>query len=173
MPHRRCRPRPKAQADPAVALTRLPFPRTLYRLSRGWMGIAKPFRLGVRTLMFDGEGAVCLVRHTYRPGWYLPGGGVKRWETTADAAIRETEEEAGVRVDRLGRLIHLYANFQVGYCDHVALYLVDAWRPAEHRSLEIAEVGFFGLDALPPDTTRPTLRRLEEWRGAADLSEHW
>lgn len=154
-------------------LRRVPFPRTLYRLSRGWMGIAKPFRLGVRTLMFDGDGAVCLVRHTYRPGWYLPGGGVKRWETAAAAAIRETQEEAGVRVDRLGRLVHLYANFQVGYCDHVALYVVDAWRPAERHSLEIAEVGFFALDGLPADTTRPTLRRLEEWRGAAELSEHW
>lgn len=34
--------------------------------------------LGVRAACYDGTGRIFLVRHTYLPGWYLPGGGVER-----------------------------------------------------------------------------------------------
>ena len=137
------------------------------------MRVAKPFRLGVRTILVDDAGRVCLVRHTYRPGWYLPGGGVKRWETAAKAAVRETQEEAGVVDVRLGRLIQLYANFQVGYCDHVALYAIDHWRAGPVNSREIAEVGFFPTETLPDGTTGPTRRRMAEWRGDSPIAVDW
>ena len=159
--------------DPADWFRRSPLPGAAYRLVAGWKRLTKPFRLGVRTLMFDDGGGVCLVRHSYRPGWYLPGGGVKRWETVADAAVRETEEEAGVQVLRLGALVRVYANFDIGYCDHVALFVVDAWAPAAHRSVEISEVRFFQPADLPVDATPPTRRRLQEWAGRATYADHW
>ncbi|MEM9842987.1 MAG: NUDIX domain-containing protein, partial [Pseudomonadota bacterium] len=34
--------------------------------------------LGVRAIVENAEGQVLLVRHTYTPGLYLPGGGVER-----------------------------------------------------------------------------------------------
>lgn len=41
-----------------------------------------------------------LLIHERRPGegWYLPAGGVEAGETLIEAAVRETQEEAGVRV---------------------------------------------------------------------------
>ncbi len=39
--------------------------------------------LGVRAACFDEQGRIFLVRHTYVPGWYLPGGGVEHGETVA------------------------------------------------------------------------------------------
>ena len=44
--------------------------------------------LGVRALLVA-DGGVVLVRHTYTPGWYLPGGGVERGESVAEAVRRE------------------------------------------------------------------------------------
>jgi ADP-ribose pyrophosphatase YjhB (NUDIX family) len=45
------------------------------------------------------DGAVLLVRQSYRRGWAFPGGLLKRNEKPADAAVRETREEVGLDVE--------------------------------------------------------------------------
>lgn len=119
--------------------------------------------LGVRALVRDGTGRVLLLRHTYLPGWYFPGGGVEAGETAAEAAAREVLEETGVRLAAPPRLVSMHLNLRVSGRDHVALFhgeAIDA-RPVA-RVGEIAEVGFFALDALPDGVTGATMRRLDE-----------
>jgi len=51
----------------------------------------------------DGGLSVLLVSSKKEPGhWIFPKGHVERGETAAEAAVRETEEEAGVEGDLLG-----------------------------------------------------------------------
>ena len=45
--------------------------------------------------------ALLLVRSSYRRGWHLPGGGVRRGETPETAAQRELAEEIGLRATSL------------------------------------------------------------------------
>ena len=52
--------------------------------------------LGVRVLVKNNKDEVLLVRHTYVPGWHLPGGGVDRGEDVETAAGREVFEETGI-----------------------------------------------------------------------------
>lgn len=137
--------------------------------------VTRPLTLGVRGLVRDEEGRILLVRHSYVAGWYFPGGGVERGETTLTALTRELDEEAGVILTGVPRFVGLYANFREFKSDHVAFYVIEAgqYELEERRSFEIAEYGFFGLDALPDEITRATRARLVELEQDAPSPEFW
>ncbi|NEU13939.1 NUDIX domain-containing protein [Methylobacterium sp. BTF04] len=133
--------------------------------------------LGVRGAAIDGQSRVCLVRHTYVAGWHLPGGGVEAGETAPEAMAREFREEAGIMLDpdRPLRLHGFYHNRAAAGRDHVALYVAPAFTVPEPKApdREIAECGFFPLDALPEATTRATRTRLAEIRDELAPAVHW
>lgn len=56
-------------------------------------------------LLFDERDRVLLVDPTYKPGWEFPGGVVERGEAPARAGMREVEEETGVRLHDVPRLL--------------------------------------------------------------------
>ncbi|MGE3143595.1 MAG: NUDIX domain-containing protein [Hyphomonadaceae bacterium] len=141
---------------------------------RAWWRLTRGTTLGVRALAFDEEGRVLLIRHTYRAGWFLPGGGVESGESAPDAAARELAEEGGLEALAPPRLVGFYANHAAFKNDHVALYRFEAWRPCPPLANgEIAERGFFARDALPKGVTRGTLRRLAEAFDGIAPSAHW
>jgi ADP-ribose pyrophosphatase YjhB (NUDIX family) len=137
------------------------------RLSRG-------MTLGVRAMLLK-EGGVLLVRHTYVPDWYLPGGGVEVGESAEEALAREVAEEAGARLSGTPQLFGLYHNLQADRRDHVALFVCREWAmdAARKPDLEIAAVELFPLGALPEDTTPATRARLSEVLGDAPVSSRW
>lgn len=144
-----------------------PFFRLWWRMNRG-------MTLGVRGLVTDAEGRVLLVRHTYTAGWFLPGGGVEKDETAAHALGRELAEEGGVEVTAPMALVGVYSNHPLFRNDHVVLYRVTEWRPCPHASEgEIAERGFFALDALPEGVSKGTRARLAEVFEGAAHSHYW
>ena len=148
-----------------------PFTRPIFfavsRMSRG-------MTLGVRGVATDGEGRVLLVKHTYLHGWWLPGGGVDKGETTHAAVVRELREEAGLIARSKPRLISVHSNERFFPGDHVLVFAIDAFDMAERTSHgEIAEIGWFAPDALPEDATRATRDRLAEIFGGASADPDW
>ena len=122
--------------------------------------LTRAVTLGVRTVVLDARG-VFLVRHSYVPGWYLPGGGVDRGESAEKAAVRELREEGGIRC--LGRPV-LHGFYRNGRRDHVACYVVRDFEAPDTTlpSPEIAEAGWFTPGALPEETTAATRARIAE-----------
>ena len=131
---------------------------------------------GVRLAAFDPDGRIFLVRHSYLPGWHLPGGGIDRGETARAAALREAREEGGIECDAAPDFFHLYHHATTGRHDHIALFAVrDARQRAgwSARGAEILEAAFFAPET-PPDTTTPATRiRLAELRGDIPPSDSW
>jgi ADP-ribose pyrophosphatase YjhB (NUDIX family) len=143
-------------------------------LQRYWRW-QRALTLGARGMVIDSEGRLLLVRQTYAAGWIFPGGGVEFGETIEDALRRELAEEANVSLTGPPELFGFYSNWDLFPGDHVALFLVRAWRQSQMPmpNREIAEVGFFPADALPEATTAGTRRRIAELLGKATRSAMW
>jgi ADP-ribose pyrophosphatase YjhB (NUDIX family) len=132
--------------------------------------------LGVRVLVRNEEGEILLVRHTYMPGWALPGGGVEKLETAEQTVRHELLDEVAIRLLERPRLFGIYANHAWFPNDHVLLYVVEAGtyeRLPWHPSREIAEMGFFPPRRLPPETTAGTRRRIHEVTAGLPPAECW
>ncbi len=140
------------------------------------MGLTRPrLSLGARLVALDAAGQVFLVRHSYVPGFHLPGGAVDPDESCASAAAREAREEGGLTLPAPPTLFHIYWNRNGGRRDHVVLFVARDVRAEgpRRRSLEILEAGFYPPDALPEGTTPATRDRLAEVLGGRSPSEHW
>lgn len=138
------------------------------RLTRG-------MTLGVRAMLLKDE-CVLLVRHSYVPGWYFPGGGVEPGESLADALAREIAEEAGAKLTGPAQLFGVYRNEKAHKRDHVALFVCRDW---DQRSVpkipnfEIVDIELFPFSALPPDATAATRARIEEVLNGELPSPDW
>ncbi len=64
--------------------------------------VAPTFSVGAICLIERADGAVLLVRHSYRRRWGTPGGLLARGEAAADGARREVREEVGLEVEMVG-----------------------------------------------------------------------
>lgn len=55
-------------------------------------------------LIRDVQSRILIVKPTYRPEWLVPGGSTEANESPRQCAIREVEEEIGIRME-IGRLL--------------------------------------------------------------------
>lgn len=111
----------------------------------------------VRVLVRNDDGELLLIRNWFgHQKWSLPGGGIRRNETPAEAAVREVHEETGIRLAIED--LHELGTFPYPG-DHrkymIACFRVDMpKRPpklAHHRRLETLDISWFPIKTLPRD----------------------
>ena len=148
--------------------------RLLTRLFHLYFRFQRPMTLGVRGMAFDNEGRIFLVRHTYIPGWHLPGGGIETDEAAHEALIREVAEEGNLILTEPPKLFGFYFNKAVRR-DHIALYVLHNVMQTAPRQpdREIAEAGFFAPAALPVGVTAATRLRIAEVMSGMPPSPFW
>ncbi|MCB0311408.1 MAG: NUDIX domain-containing protein [Bdellovibrionales bacterium] len=150
--------------------------RIAWHLRRILSWFSRPVTLGVKGIVIDKEERVLLVKHTYLPGWHLPGGGVARGEDILQAIKRELLEEAGIVCledpKPLPGLLYGITDFKH---DHVMVFLVRKFeRKLEfQKGIEISDVGFFKRSELPIDTSPATHRRLEHLNDLDQVKFRW
>jgi 8-oxo-dGTP pyrophosphatase MutT (NUDIX family) len=136
--------------------------RILYFVFRIYCFIFRPIRMGVRVMMFK-EGKVWLVRQTYLPGWFMPGGGIKKGETLEEATRREAREETGAELGEL-TLMGAYSNFTEWKSDHNIVFICTDFEFKSKSDGEIAELRAFALNELPDNIWPGHRRRLQEYQ---------
>jgi 8-oxo-dGTP diphosphatase len=113
--------------------------------------IAPGFTVGAICVIERAGGELLLVRQSYRRGWGIPGGLLKRGETPQDAARREVFEEVGLTIELVGEPAVAVAP------DARRVDVIFRARPADGvdadvvapRSPEITEASWFPVDRLP------------------------
>ena len=131
--------------------------RPIWRMRRG-------LTLGAQGAVIDAEERVLLVRHSYRPGWFFPGGGVEWGETIETALARELSEEVGVTLTGPVTLHGVFSNAASFPGDHIAVFVVRHWQRRDiYRKLgEIAEARMFARRDLPERIDAGTRARIAE-----------
>jgi ADP-ribose pyrophosphatase YjhB (NUDIX family) len=131
--------------------------------------------LGAQGAVIDAEERVLLVRHSYRPGWFFPGGGVEWGETIETALARELSEEVGVTLTGPVTLHGVFSNAASFPGDHIAVFAVRHWqRRNNYRKLgEIAEARMFAWHDLPERIDAGTRARIAEIFDGARPTPMW
>ena len=137
-----------------------------YRLNRVYWWIRRPVVLGVRVLVSDGN-QVLIVRHSYRKGWFLPGGTPELGESLAETARRECKEETGVSVSNL-TLLGIYSSLAGPESDHVAVFRGEVHglgieQASASRTPEVKSVRWVAADQLPDAMSAQTQLILQDW----------
>jgi ADP-ribose pyrophosphatase YjhB (NUDIX family) len=127
-------------------------------MMRVYWGVRRPATHGALVTLWNG-GELLLIQNSYVTYRSLPGGYVGRYETGAEAAVRELREEIGViaRIEQLEKVYDEVKDWE-GKRDHVEVFKLELpTRPVisiDHR--EVIEAGWYTparaleLDLFPP-----------------------
>lgn len=120
--------------------------------------------------MFDPEGRVLLVRHSYGSGnWMLPAGGLGRNEDAVAGALREFAEEVGGRLER-ARLVMLLEEPLSGATNHVHVVTGVCANQVVGDRREVIAAEFFASGDWPPDLSLSHKDGLDGWVRAAEAA---
>src|SRR4051794_36106255 len=116
---------------------------------RAWL-LGSVYTSGAAAIVVREDGRVLLVKPTYRLGWGLAGGFLRRGEQPMDAVRRELTEEVGLALVPL-EPVESYVQLGRRHIDHLFVAAVPVDQEAStQRRFEIRDTGWFELDALPP-----------------------
>ncbi|MBB3694995.1 NUDIX domain-containing protein [Sphingomonas sp. BK580] len=152
--------------------------RLLGKAAQAVWRITKPRTIGVRAILLDQDDRIALVRHTYTDQWYLPGGGVKKGESTNEAIARELAEEVAITHASIERVLGVYHSRSEGKDDHIIIFVARADLPSgswlqRGDVIEIEEADWFPLDKVPASTSPATTRRIAEYRTGVSGAGAW
>jgi 8-oxo-dGTP pyrophosphatase MutT (NUDIX family) len=104
----------------------------------------------------------------------MPGGGINKYETPEQAAIREVREELGFDVGQLDYKIGTYTNNKEGKNDIVHCFVVELSQKPDIKkkfNLEVSDIAWYSFGNVPDSTSLATVKRIREHL-SGDRSEH-
>lgn len=149
--------------------------RIAQRLRMLWWRVARPHVHGAKVVVLGPDHSVLLIRHSYvvSTQWMLPGGGVRRGEDAADAAVREVLEETGIVLASV-RLHGEFLDTARGARNHISIFIGKGAGEPSCDGREIVAADWHPLDALPDSIASGSLKRIVEVRdGLPPVGRDW
>jgi len=118
--------------------------------------------LAANAAIFDEQGRILLVKHTYgRENWELPGGVAEFNESIVETAVREAREETGLQV-AAEHTTGIYYEPDLDLLIFVFLChpTDNSFKDLRPDNNEISECVFWPLEALPRPISDFTIRRV-------------
>jgi 8-oxo-dGTP pyrophosphatase MutT (NUDIX family) len=149
------------------------FHQMLNRIVRKFQSLIGMQTIGARAIVINPQNQVLLVKHTYQPHWYTPGGGIQNGESIKAGLLRELKEEVGIIATGEVELFGIYHHTYLNVSDHPIIYIVKQYNQIESHSPEIESMQWFDYDYLPAMISPGTKRRLDEYFGKVKQSDRW
>lgn len=135
-------------------------------------------KVDVRAVVFNKQGDILMVREQIDGNWSLPGGWADVGYTPAEIAVKETREEAGLKVEPVRLLGILDKKCHDHPPDvHYAYKIFIECKILEgtlQTGYETTDAGFFSLETLPPlSTPRNTKGQIEMMFRFREQQLHW
>ena len=115
------------------------------------------YSIVVKAVVFRGDEVLLMRRSDYIPSkageWDIPGGVLRKDEDPIEGLKRETQEEAGIRIE-VGACFGCFWFGHVGQPSHLGLSFAARYIDGEvTASVEHTHVGWYSTDSLPDDVT--------------------
>lgn len=137
-----------------------------YPIMRLFWAIFKPNTVGVRVAVFNKLEDVLLLKHSYRPDYYFPGGGLHKGERFEDGAVREVYEETSLKINKNDlHLVGIYQYFDEGKNDVVAFFKVSYngdIADIKKDDVEVDVLAWFNESNMPKDLSHGLLNRMDD-----------
>jgi ADP-ribose pyrophosphatase YjhB (NUDIX family) len=149
------------------------FYKVALRAVRKIQSVLGMITLGAQAIIINPENQVLLVKHTYQPHWYLPGGGVKKGESVKTAVLRELKEEVGLITNEEPQLFGVYFHTYLGVNDYPVIFVIKNYSMTDVHSPEIEQISWFDYEKLPEMISPGTKRRLSEYFSNTVRLDKW
>ena len=139
--------------------------KLIYPLAKTYWFFTRPNTVGVVVIIINSKNRVLLVKHSYKPKWHVPGGGVSKGEHLEDAARREVFEETNLKIGELG-ILGIYRKFENFKNDTAIVFFTKDIEDESNLKIdqvEISEAEWFDIKDLPKDTKKHDKKRIQEY----------
>jgi len=120
-------------------------------------------RLGAAAVIFDDDGHVLLVKHSYgRLNWELAGGAAEPDESIVETALGEVREETGLDVEAEYTSDVYYEPAEDFLHFVFVCHRLDPQAQPRPNLAEISVCGFWPIDELPRPISTFTIRRVRD-----------
>ena len=140
---------------------------------RAYVGHRPLIQVGASVIVEDEQGRILLQLRTDNRQWsFSAAGSMEPGEAPEETVRRELLEETGLTAHTLEQYgvyagpeeYHVYPNGDEVYNVEFAYTCRDWSGTLECQAGEVEDLRFFPLDGLPPELSKQTDRRLEEWK---------